>query len=115
MARLNVTTPNGFEEMTYTELLGLHNKITQLLQEKKASEKAAMRERLEAMAKKGGFDFRELIGKPGARGSRGGKVAPKYRDPSNPENTWTGRGREPRWLVAAIKGGRAKREDFLIT
>ncbi|HKD56360.1 MAG TPA: H-NS family nucleoid-associated regulatory protein, partial [Hyphomicrobiaceae bacterium] len=36
----------------------------------------------------------------------------KYRD--NAGNTWTGRGRMPRWLVAATRGGKAKKEDFLV-
>lgn len=27
------------------------------------------------------------------------KVAPKYRDPANPANTWTGRGRMPKWVA----------------
>jgi DNA-binding protein H-NS len=49
----------------------------------------------------------------GGRGSalKGTKVAPKYRGPSG--ETWAGRGAKPRWLVAAIKGGR-KLENFLI-
>jgi DNA-binding protein H-NS len=37
----------------------------------------------------------------------------KYRDPKNPSNTWTGRGRPPRWMAAAVKSG-SKRDDFLI-
>ncbi len=41
----------------------------------------------------------------------GRKVAPKFRDKSG--NTWSGRGAQPRWMTAAIKGG-AKRDDFLI-
>lgn len=41
-------------------------------------------------------------------------VAIKYRDPDNPENTWTGRGRMPRWMTAAIEGKGAQKEDFLI-
>jgi len=41
-------------------------------------------------------------------------VAVKYRDPQNPENTWTGRGRMPRWLTAVTKGGKVKKDDFLI-
>jgi DNA-binding protein H-NS len=45
---------------------------------------------------------------------RGGKVAPKYRDPKNSANTWTGRGRMPRWLAAATKGSKAKVQDYLI-
>ena len=42
---------------------------------------------------------------------KGRKVPPKYRSPSG--DTWAGRGAKPRWLVAAIKGGK-KLDDFLI-
>jgi DNA-binding protein H-NS len=42
---------------------------------------------------------------------KGKKVAPKYRGPGG--ETWAGRGATPRWLVAAMRGGK-KREDFLI-
>ena len=42
---------------------------------------------------------------------KGKKVPPKDRSPSG--DTWAGRGARPRWLVAAIKGGK-KLEDFLI-
>ena len=43
---------------------------------------------------------------------KGVKVKPKYRDDKTGE-TWAGRGVYPRWLSAALKGGR-KLEDFLI-
>ncbi|MFX8797513.1 H-NS histone family protein, partial [Acinetobacter baumannii] len=43
-----------------------------------------------------------------------GTVAIKYRDPENPANTWTGRGRMPRWMAAATKKRGVKKEDFLI-
>jgi DNA-binding protein H-NS len=49
---------------------------------------------------------------PKGSGSRG-PVAPKYRNPENPSETWTGRGLRPRWLVAAMRGGR-KLEHFSI-
>lgn len=42
-----------------------------------------------------------------------GTVAPKYRDPENPANTWAGRGKPPRWLTAAEKGGK-KRGEFRV-
>lgn len=35
----------------------------------------------------------------------GGKVAIKYRDDAG--NVWSGRGSQPRWLVAALAAGRA--------
>jgi DNA-binding protein H-NS len=47
------------------------------------------------------------------RSGRMGPVAPKYRNPENADETWAGRGLKPRWLTAAIKGGK-KLEDFSI-
>lgn len=43
--------------------------------------------------------------------AKSGKVAPKYKDEAG--NTWTGRGRKPRWLTAALKSGR-KLEEFAL-
>ena len=40
-------------------------------------------------------------------------VEPRYRSKQNPSDTWTGRGKQPRWLVAELESG-AKLEDFLI-
>ncbi|WP_298147384.1 H-NS histone family protein [uncultured Acinetobacter sp.] len=40
-------------------------------------------------------------------------VEPRYRNKANPTDTWTGRGKKPRWLVAELEKG-AKLEDFLI-
>ncbi|MEC7119835.1 MAG: H-NS histone family protein [Pseudomonadota bacterium] len=40
-------------------------------------------------------------------------VEPRYRNPADTAQTWTGRGKQPRWLAAAIAAG-AKIEDFLI-
>jgi DNA-binding protein H-NS len=51
--------------------------------------------------------------RPAGRGGPRGSVAPKYRNPENPSETWAGRGLRPRWLVAAMKGGK-KVEDFAI-
>jgi DNA-binding protein H-NS len=43
----------------------------------------------------------------------GRKLKPKYRNPTNKSETWSGRGLRPKWLVAAIKSGK-KLEDFAI-
>jgi len=52
-------------------------------------------------------------GPKGGRGGARGAVAPKYRNPENPAETWAGRGLRPRWLAAALKSGK-KLEDFSI-
>jgi len=40
-------------------------------------------------------------------------VAPKYRNPANPEEVWSGRGMTPRWLASYLQQGKSK-DDFLI-
>ena len=90
-----------------------------------------VRRKLAQLAKNEGYTLNELFGAGGGataasgatRAPRGtatkkprkslGKVAPKYRDPSNQENTWTGRGKHPRWLAAYTCEGRDL-QDFLI-
>jgi DNA-binding protein H-NS len=52
-----------------------------------------------------------MDGRAKAKSLKGTKVPPKYRSPSG--DTWAGRGARPRWLVAAVKGGK-KLDDFLI-
>jgi DNA-binding protein H-NS len=41
------------------------------------------------------------------------KVSPKFRNPEEPSQTWTGRGKQPRWLAAQLRSGR-RIEDFQI-
>ena len=85
-----------------------------------------VRKKINQLAKNEGYTIAELFGTGGAasatRAPRGaakkarkplGKVAPKYRDPSNPDNTWTGRGKQPRWLAAYTGNGRNV-DEFLI-
>lgn len=50
----------------------------------------------------------------GASKLRGRTVQPKYRNPQQKSETWTGRGRMPRWMVALVQHGK-KPEDFLIS
>ena len=98
--------------MSYAELAELETKLASLKAEKQNAERAALKQRLTTIAKAAGFDIHDLFGR--ARGGKGGKVAPKYRDPKNPANTWTGRGRMPRWLTAATKGNKSKVAEYLI-
>jgi DNA-binding protein H-NS len=104
-------TRSGLEKMSFAELTELRNQVDRMMVGKQNSERAALRQKMADMAKEHGFDIRELV--DGRRKSKG-QVAVKYRDPKNPENTWTGRGRMPRWMAAATKGNKAKKDDYLI-
>src|SRR5262245_57162068 len=113
MGAPNMARPSNLEKMSLVELAQMEERIQQLKAEKQEAERAAFRKEIAALAKQRGIDIRDLL--DGRRKAKGkGSVPPKYRDPENPANTWTGRGRMPRWLAAATKGGRAKKEDYLI-
>ena len=45
---------------------------------------------------------------------KGKKLPPRFRNPKNRKETWAGRGNRPRWLTAALKGGK-KLEAFAVS
>lgn len=67
-----------------------------------------VRRELTQQAKTAGYSIEELFGAGGRKASTriGTKVAPKYRNPANPDQTWTGRGKRPRWFNDALAKGR---------
>jgi len=73
--------------------------------------KAAIAE-LEEKARTLGYSFAELSGAPNMMRKRTPAFA-KYVSPSDSADTWSGRGRKPRWFEAALKAGKTP-EDLLI-
>ena len=73
-----------------------------------------VRAKIAAMVKAEGLDLDEVMGRTKkARGAAKTKVKPKYRNPADPSQQWSGRGRQPLWFVAAVKAGK-KDKDLLI-
>jgi DNA-binding protein H-NS len=100
----------ALKSMSIANLQDLGAKVDAAISEKVSSR----REELEAeMSKLEGYTGGARRGRPTGRGGRRGAVAPKYRNPESPSETWAGRGLRPRWLVAVIKSGK-KLEDFAI-
>ena len=89
--------------MTVETLMDLRSRVDETLHKRRAE----LEKQLERIGVVGGGRVVRGGGSP----LRGKKVPPKYRSPSG--ETWAGRGAKPRWLVAAIKGGK-KLDDFLI-
>jgi DNA-binding protein H-NS len=107
----------NLESMSSDELWSLHEKISSLLSDRIASEKRELEKRLAVLSR--GRDVIQGGDAPQSYNANGKvrrkypRVFPKYRNPQMPSETWSGRGKQPRWLVAAIKAGR-KIEDFRI-
>lgn len=101
------------EDMSHFALIALRAKIEELIVTKQAEEKESLRGKLAEMAQSKGFSLEDIMGKARGRGGKG-SVPIKYRDPKNSANTWTGRGRMPRWMTEATKARGLRKEYFLI-
>src|ERR1700694_4913570 len=97
----------ALKTMSISKLMDLRQKVDATLASKVSEERRALQSRLMNLDRAGSGAA------AGRRGGARGKVAPKYRNPENPGETWAGRGLRPRWLTTAIKGGK-KLDDFLI-
>lgn len=100
------------ESMSLDDLWSLHERISGILSDRIKAEKHELEKRLAVLNR--GID---VIGSPRALSEKPRRkyprVLPKYRNPQTSE-TWSGRGKRPRWLVAAMKSGR-KIEEFRIS
>jgi len=106
------------ETLSADELWSLHEEVSRILSARITSEKRELEKRL-AVLNRGrgvieGEDARQPYNANGEPRRKYPRVFPKYRNTQMPHETWSGRGKQPRWLAAAIKTGR-KMEDFVIS
>jgi DNA-binding protein H-NS len=100
------------EKLSLDELKELQSEVAVAIFNFEKKRKAETLAELEALAHAKGFSLKELLNNSNGKSTKK-SVAPKYADPANPENTWTGRGRKPKWLVTALESG-CTAEDFAI-
>ena len=106
------------KSLSIDQLWALHEQVGATLSEKITAEKRELEERLARLNGR-------VIERPAVQRSavktrerravrrKYPPVLPKYQNPSDPSETWAGRGKQPRWLVTQLKAGR-KVDDFLI-
>jgi DNA-binding protein H-NS len=95
----------ALEKMSLEELQAHKKEVEVALQDHEKKRKTEALAAVRATAKEHGFTLDELVGgKPAAKS--GTKGAPKYANPANPAQTWTGRGRQPNWVKEALAEGR---------
>jgi DNA-binding protein H-NS len=108
----------NLDAMSVDEMWQLHEEISQVLSIRLTSEKRELEKRLTQLRRE--KEMRQS--EPDAKPSKGAfrerrkypRVFPKYRNPEEPSETWSGRGKQPRWLTAALKTGHTI-EEFAIS
>jgi len=102
--------------LSIDELSRLHEGVMFALARKLEEEKRKLEQRLSSLSTsrstiKTTFNGKVRVPKRARRPYP--PVRPKFRNPENPSETWAGRGKQPRWLVAQLKAGK-KADDFRI-
>ncbi len=102
------------KKLNQNQLNDLISKAEQRKGEIEKEKLAKLRDRITKMIKDEGYTFEDVFGGRTRRTRRATtKVAPKYRNPADASQTWSGRGKRPRWFNAALKAGK-KEKDLLI-
>jgi DNA-binding protein H-NS len=100
------------EELSFEQLAKLSDAVQSHLEAKRVEVREQLQQELIDKARLFGIDPTELLPASKSRLKRG-EVKPKYRDTRDPSQTWSGRGRPPKWLQERIAAGENK-DDYLI-
>lgn len=105
----------NIDALSVDEMWGLHERIIEVLSARLTSEKRELEAKLAKLLREDRLPGLKSDGdgtKPERR--KFATVPPKYRNPDHPSETWSGRGKRPRWLTAALTNGRTI-EEFIIS
>jgi DNA-binding protein H-NS len=93
---------NGLELMSIDELWTLHETIMTILSSKIETQKRELEKRLDQLGRKLGGSADHI---PQRRPYP--KVMPKFQNPAQPFETWSGRGKQPRWVSEMLDAGKS--------
>ena len=96
--------------MSEEELWSLHELVTSVLARKLSADKVRLDQRLKRLRL---GTVQANIRRMTQASRPYPPVFPKYRNPAEPAQTWSGRGKRPRWFNAALAAGK-KEKDLLI-
>ncbi len=89
--------------MSSDELKKLISDAQKALKSVDKRRRAEAKRAAENAAKEFGFSLDEVM----EAGPKGSKGAPRFANPADPSQTWTGRGRKPNWVIEALEQGKS--------
>ena len=99
------------ENLDLKSLKRLHKDVTVAIERFKDRERSRALSEVEAFARERGLTQADLAEIATKRGRK--TTSPKYANPANLSETWSGRGRQPRWVKTALANG-ATLDDLAI-
>ena len=104
--------------LSISDLMALQNALPGIIEQAKLSEKALLREKIATMAAESGFELSEIFDDSEddsadtdkKKRKQIGFVKAKYHNPNDVEQTWSGRGRKPKWAEEFLQAGGTLKE-----
>ncbi|HRJ52778.1 MAG TPA: H-NS histone family protein [Candidatus Thiothrix moscowensis] len=96
--------------LSVAELEALRGSIENVIGSRRQTELVNLRQAIEDMVEEAGFTLEEVMQ---AAPPKKRAVPAKYRNPADPSQTWSGRGRKPGWVEELIANG-GSLDDCLI-
>lgn len=91
---------------TLSQLKALRPQLEDAIADREKADKKAAIDELKRLAAERGFDLGELLNAPAAMEKKTRRAATvQFRNPSSPDQEWSGRGRKPAWVVAHLNAG----------
>ena len=99
------------DRLSYSELQKLSKDVAKALATFEDRRRKEALAEMQEVARKHGVELSEVL--PGSRSTKGSKSPARYRNPGDPTQTWTGRGRKPNWVINSLEQGKSL-EDLAI-
>jgi DNA-binding protein H-NS len=80
----------------------------------RANQIQEVRRKIDALLHNNGLNLADIYPTRGSKAGKKAAVAPKYQNPSNQAQTWSGRGKRPFWFVEALKRRGVTADSLLI-
>ena len=93
-------------KLSSADLRKLQEQVKHELKQRESQDLAKAREQILAIAESVGVPLKDLVGGAAAPRAKTGSVAPRYRNPADASQLWTGRGRQPKWVKQWLEAGK---------
>lgn len=115
MGNITIDTSNpydGLQGLDSSQLKELVAAANNVIEARRSEEKKEAMDQIKRLAAEHGIQV-DLRAEGGKAGKSRTPLPPKFANPDNPEQTWSGRGARPKWFKQALEAGKSEDEMLI--
>ena len=106
MAKAKAKTKVNLDKLSIQELKAVLDNAEKQIESRKKTELKSVRKQVKDIIKDNGYTPGDIFPALKTSTKPKAKVPPKYRNPKDADQTWTGRGRKPKWVEELLNKGK---------